>query len=226
MYLRGRSLRVFIASDFHGNIKAVQNVISRVEELHTDVVIISGDITHFGSLQEAKEVLSLFGRLRLPILFVPGNCDPHSLIGVDIEGARCIHGTYELYGDFMFIGVGGSIKSPFHSPFELTENEVMKVLKKSFNQSLTNYRCVLVSHNPPKNTKVDTTYAGDHIGSLSIRQFIEEIKPSIVFCGHVHESRGIDQIGDTIVVNPGPARHGCYAIADFNRKIEVKLHWL
>ena len=145
---------------------------------------------------------------------------------MDVEGARCLHGAYERYGDFVFIGVGGSIKSPFHTPFELTENEIMNVLKKGIDRSLTNYRCVLVSHNPPKNTKVDVTYTGDHIGSLSIRQFIEEIKPSIVFCGHVHESRGIDQIGDTLVVNPGPARHGYYAIADFNRKIEVKLHWL
>jgi len=219
-------LRIFITSDFHSNIKAFQKVISRVEETHSDIVIICGDITHFGTLQEAKELLSLFGKLRLPILFVPGNCDPHSLIGVDIECARCIHGTYELYGDFMFMGVGGSTGSLFHTPFELTESEIMKVLKKSFNPSLINYRCVMVSHNPPKNTKVDVTRSGEHIGSLSIRQFIEEKKPSIVFCGHVHESRGIDQIDDTVVVNPGPARYGYYAIADFNRKIEVKLHWL
>lgn len=206
--------------------KAFREAASRAEDVHADVVVVGGDITHFGSLQEAKGLLSPLVRLRLPVLFVPGNCDPPSLVGVDVEGARCIHGTCEAYGDLMFVGVGGGLISPFHTPFELTEKEVMNVLNRGFRHALTRRWFVLVSHHPPKNTKVDVAHVGGHIGSLSVRQFVEEKKPSIVFCGHVHESRGIDQIGNTILVNPGPAKEGGYALADFNEKIEVKLHWL
>ena len=206
-----------MVSDFHGSRQAFREVTSRAEDVHANVLVVCGDITNFGTLQEAKDLLSLLVRLRLPILFVPGNCDPPSLVGVDVEGARCVHGKCEIFGDFMFVGVGGCLISPFYTPFELTEKEIMNVLDKGFKNILTRRWFVLVSHNPPKNTKIDVTNTGSHIGSLSIRKFVEEKKPSIMFCGHVHESRGIDQIGDTILVNPGPARQG-YALADFNEK--------
>jgi len=62
-----------------------------------------------------------------------------------------------------------------------------------------------------------------HIGSRSIRRFVEEKKPLAVFCGHVHESSGIDLIGETLVANPGPAKKGNYALAEINDTIEVKL---
>ena len=35
-----------------------------------------------------------------------------------------------------------------------------------------------------------------------------------VFCGHIHEARGIDYIGDTRIVNPGPVSAGHYAVFD------------
>ncbi len=94
----------------------------------------------------------------------------------------------------------------------------MRVLQQGFTQTLTRRWLVLVSHSPPKDTKVDITHSGGRIGSVSIRQFVEEKRPRIVFCGHVHESRGIDQIDDTLIVNPGAAREGAYALADFNEK--------
>jgi Icc-related predicted phosphoesterase len=49
-----------------------------------------------------------------------------------------------------------------------------------------------------------------HAGSKSLRRFIETIQPRLVVCGHIHESAGIDTIGGTRLVNPGPFRHGNY----------------
>ena len=63
---------------------------------------------------------------------------------------------------------------------------------------------------------------------LSIRRIIEEMKPSVVFCGHIHEAKGKDQINRTLVVNPRPARYGDYAEAFFNNDVTIKfssLQW-
>ena len=220
------TMRVFAVSDFHGSMKAVREAAYKAEDERADIIVVCGDITHFGSLEEARVLLSLFGRSRLPVLFVPGNCDPPSLIGVDVEGARCIHGVNEVFRDSIFVGVGSGLTSPFHTPFELTEEEIMKVLKQGVRHIPTKRWLVLVAHTTPKGTKIDITHAREHIGSSKIRRFIEEKKPSIVFCGHVHEARGIDRIGTTTVVNPGPAIDGFYALADFEEEVQVELRWL
>jgi Icc-related predicted phosphoesterase len=46
------------------------------------------------------------------------------------------------------------------------------------------------------------------VGSRAIRGFIERHQPPLVLCGHIHESprmtsRYRDEIGRTVVVNPG-----------------------
>jgi len=81
----------------------------------------------------------------------------------------------------------------------------------------------VVAHSPPIYTKLDVAYFGGHVGSPSLRRFIEQNQPSVVFCGHIHEARGIDYIGDTLVANIGPARHDYCAIVGFNGKVEVQL---
>lgn len=198
----------------------------KAEQIHADVVVIPGDITHFGSVQNARELLLPLVKLQLPIFFVPGNCDPPSLADINLKSARCIHGSCETYDNVMFAGVGGCPISPFNTPFEMTEDEIMKVLNQSFKQCQPKPWLILVSHTPPKNTKLDATFSGGHVGSSSVRQYIEDKEPSIVFCGHIHEARGIDRIGNTVIVNPGPARHRQCAVASLNEKIEVHLDQL
>ena len=51
-----------------------------------------------------------------------------------------------------------------------------------------------------------------HVGSKTIRKFIEQVKPKLCFTGHIHEGIGIDFIGECPIINPGPFRKGKYAI--------------
>lgn len=215
-----------MVSDFHGNMEASRQAASKSEQVHADVVVVPGDITHFGSVQDAKELLSPLVKLRLPVFFVPGNCDPPSLAQINLENARCIHGTCETYRNAMFAGVGGGPISPFNTPFEMTEAEIMGVLNQSFRLCQPKPWLILVSHTPPKNTKLDAAFSGEHVGSTSVRQCIEDKQPSIVFCGHIHEARGIDHIGNTVIVNSGPARHSQCAVANLGKGIELKLDHL
>ncbi len=66
----------------------------------------------------------------------------------------------------------------------------------------------MVSHQPPYDTINDQVSPGVHVGSNSIRKFIEEHQPLVCFSGHIHEGTGIDHIGNTAIVNPGSGRQG------------------
>ena len=70
---------------------------------------------------------------------------------------------------------------------------------------------VLMTHQPAWGTKVDTVGEDQHTGSIAIRDFIEKNKPLLAISGHIHEAAGVDSIGDTVVINPGPLRLGRYA---------------
>ncbi len=71
---------------------------------------------------------------------------------------------------------------------------------------------LFVSHSPPFNTPLDVLYNGNHVGSMSIRKFIEKWSEKglliAAFHGHIHESpdrSGSIQttIGDILCFNPG-----------------------
>ena len=219
-------LKAFVLTDLHGRLSVSREMAYRAEEEDADLVVLCGDITHFGSVQTAKALLSPFIESRLPLVFVPGNCDPPSLVGVEIGGAECIHGSRRFFGDVVFVGVGGSPYTPFRTPFEMDEETIMNILNRSVEGSLEGYRVVLVSHTPPKDTRLDLTLSGVHCGSSSVRRFIEEKKPSLVLCGHIHEAMGVDRIDGTLLANPGPARDGNYALARIDGELEVELKHL
>jgi Icc-related predicted phosphoesterase len=69
---------------------------------------------------------------------------------------------------------------------------------------------IMVCHTPPKDTAIDVIRSGLHVGSSTVRDFIIQYKPHVCISGHIHESRGKDKIGDTIVLNAGMFRDGWY----------------
>jgi len=211
-------VRLIVGSDFHGNRMMVERFAVRAEEEHAEVILLCGDLTNFGSLEDATELLSIFAELKLPVLFVPGNCDPPSLLGVDLEGVRSLHGKIVSCGDMSFLGVGGSPPTPFHTPLEIDEEDIMAELNRAAGKIINDRKFILLSHAPPRDTHLDKTRFGLHVGSVSVRKFIEEKRPLIVFCGHIHEAKGKDKIGDTILVNPGPASHGDYVSASLDEE--------
>lgn len=75
-------------------------------------------------------------------------------------------------------------------------------------------------HAPPYNTLLDWSSPcgrqdflrlSDHVGSVEIRRFIEQIQPYLVLCGHCHESVVLGDykmdMGQTRCVNPGSQTH-------------------
>lgn len=217
-------MKILVTSDFHGHLSAIEEMREKAISNRVEVIVVCGDITHFGNLSLAKHLIEKMSIENVNTLFVPGNLDPIELIRIEtIDGAQCLHGRFRKVSGLNFMGVGGCILSPFKTSFEMDEEEFQKILEEAFQALDDKKRFALISHNPPFGTKVDVTSFGAHAGSKSLRKFIEEKKPLLTLCGHIHEARGIDRIEDTIIVNPGPAFGGSYALMDLNDGISVDL---
>jgi len=211
-------MRILAFGDIHGAVDKVLRILDK--ELDYDVVVIFGDVAPYGSPYQGIEVLRrICSHIEAkPILMVPGNMDDPGIyneIECEFSNAKLIHGRNVMVGNINFVGVGGSPPTPFKTVFELNEDEILRILEQAVRNSISN-NLVLVSHAPPFNTKCDVVMIGIHVGSRAIRMFIERVKPLLCICGHIHESRNIDKLGNTVIVNPGPARHGFYASIDIS----------
>ena len=213
-------LRIFAFTDFHGNQEAFQKAPERVAKEKPDLVLVAGDVTNYDA-ERAKQLLSELGEGRSPIYFVPGNMDNVELKdwsgGTNVHG---LHGRREYAANLVLIGLGGSPRGAFSTPFELSEQEAGELLDGAM-KSHHDENLILVSHCPPRDTTIDRTSSGEHIGSITVRKFVERNQPIAVISGHVHEAQGTDTIGSSVVVNTGPAKNGNFAIINIDKKVDV-----
>ncbi|HLI46458.1 MAG TPA: metallophosphoesterase [Geobacterales bacterium] len=214
-------IKVLAITDIHFNLNNLRKILDRAKDC--DLILVAGDITNFGKDPEAKEVIKLLKNTNKPYFFVPGNCDYAKEFSDDVN-EKNIHGKFTTYENLAIIGLGGSTPTPFNTPFELSEETIKKMLYEVHSKIAEKFeKLILMSHVPPYNTLLDTTKTGIHVGSRSVRQFIEEHNVDLVISGHVHEARSIDRLGKTVLVNPGPALQGNYAIITIGKEIDVKL---
>lgn len=205
-------------TDLHGDLSGLPKI---AHDLTTaDVVVITGDLTHFGRRAEAAHVVRAVRTYNPHLLALPGNCDyPEVAALLTEEGINLDCAAREIDG-VTFAGIGGSLPCPGTTPNEMTEEEMndrLEILGRSLDSSGP---LVVAAHQPPFGTKADLLESGIHVGSRSLRAFIERHSPLICFTGHIHEGRTIDTIGATRVANPGPLGHGHYAIAELSNKVE------
>lgn len=182
-----------------------------------DIALVCGDISDFGDARDVQVVLdAFFGEI--PGFYVTGNCDPLELLTAVTLGfeERNLHAKAKLVGATLILGLGGSTPTPSPTPSQLREDEILRIMLSLTGEAENQQHksLVFLFHNPPYNTKTDLSSRGNHAGSRILRDFVLRLKPQIVFHGHIHEARGIDKIDETYIVNPGPAFHGYYALAD------------
>ncbi len=203
-------MRIFQVSDIHGSFEAAERIPEKAKELKADLIVIAGDITHFGGPSDAEEILEIISKAELPIFFVSGNCDSPELLKWNPEKLNAVNlnGRLKEFSGYTFVGAGGG-SGKFGTLTELEEEEFEDVLK-NFRQL---QKIILVTHSPPYGTEVDFT-GTKHIGSTAVRKFVEEVQPILVCTGHAHEGRGITKIGKTVIVNAGAAKNGFCAIID------------
>jgi uncharacterized protein len=165
-----------------------------------DVVIGAGD---FASVHEGlEETIGALSAIETPTVLVPGNNETVDALRDTVrswEAATVLHGEGMAIAGTEFFGLGGGIPvTPWDWSFDLDEEEASGMLAPCPEGA------VLVLHSPPKG-HCDSAGDGTSFGSSALLRAIEEKRPRLAVCGHIHESWGCEgEIGSTPIRNLGP----------------------
>jgi len=193
-------MRIIAFGDIHMDYEKASSI-PEIEK--ADLVIVTGDFTNYGGREDAAKVLEGLKKLNQNILALMGNLDNPSVHDFLVEEGISIHGKGVKMGDVGIFGVGGSNITPFDTPTEFTEEELKKIVEQAHSDVADQPVKILVSHTPPLNTVTDKISSGANVGSSAIREFIESEQPDFCLTGHIHEAKGVDKIGKTLILNPG-----------------------
>lgn len=198
--------RILLLSDLHGRIPKV----SFLKREDYTAVVLAGDITH-GTLVSSR-IDTFFQKLDFlgQFYFILGNSDDPSIMTIQLSNtnAVCLDQRVQLCENYEFLGINGATYGLFNQ-FALSEKEYEANLRSACALG----RCdrahqILVTHDPPRDTCLDINFHGNHVGSIATRRVVEDIQPLLVLSGHIHESRGVEIIGETTCVNGGAAKNG------------------
>lgn len=155
------------------------------------------------------------------VIVNPGNDDRFVIDHVIQESENVIyplHKVVDLDEKHEMISCEWVNSTPWNSPRECSEKELMKKLEPEvarldhFENAIFNFHC------PPYDTVLDVapkldktlkpkTFLGkpkmENVGSKSVRELIEKHQPLMGLHGHIHESAGRQELGKTTCINPG-----------------------
>jgi len=158
-------MRLLCVTDVHGNRRRFEQIL--LKEPEPDYLILGGDLTNFGPVQEAEQLLDL-AQLYCPNIFaVAGNCDSPAIDDMLRRRGVTLHRTGVQVNDTGFFGL--SAMPPWRGDmYEFTEKELDGFLAESHARVQTSSRLIMVSHAPPRNTTVDRNSFGKHVGSTAV----------------------------------------------------------
>jgi uncharacterized protein len=207
--------------DVHDRFEAVPAAIGEIGAV--DLLIVGGDITTGGTPDDAEAAITQWRPLAPRLLALAGNMDSAAIdarladlsIGLDARGYA--------FGEVGVCGVSAAPLSPLRTPYELDDEELERRVESAFAAVADCRFRIFCPHAPPEGTACDRLRDGRHVGSAVIRSFVEREQPDLVLCGHIHEARGLDEVGRTRIVNPGPVAAGHYAVVDVDDEFSVRL---
>jgi len=210
-------MKIVVIGDIHGKLNLTVEMQNAIKD--ADLLFLNGDLTDFG---EPSRIHALIDELKkhtdAEIKAVPGNCDtPDGLLEMERIGIN-MHRSAKIVDDLGIMAVGGSNETPFGTPIEFTEADIEQFLLETYELVKDCRTVILFSHVPPKDTAVDIISIGAHVGSQSLREFIlNHSKLKLVVCGHIHEAKGVDSLGETLIVNHGMGAEGHFVTVDANK---------
>ena len=176
-------------------------------------LIVSGDITNAGRVAKATEVLEELHRVNPNLYAQIGNMDFPEVTGFLEQRGWNIHARgVELDEDVGLMGVGYSNATPFGTPAEVGEHELHMWLDVAYADIKDLAHHIVVCHTPPYGTRSDALADGTHVGSHSVRRFLEAVQPDVCVTGHIHEAVSQDYLGRTLILNPGMLAAGGYVL--------------
>jgi uncharacterized protein len=214
-------MRLAYVVDVHGHPQSVPDALAAVGDL--DLLVVGGDITTAGTPAEAERSIATWQPLAPRLLALAGNMDSPEIdarladlgVALDARGA-----TFDGVGIF---GVSAAPVSPLRTPYELSDDELARRIAAGFAAVKESRVRIFCPHAPPARTACDRLASGEHVGSTAVRAFVEREQPDLVLCGHIHESRGEDELGRSRIVNPGPVTAGHYVLVEVDGGLSVRL---
>lgn len=190
-------MKILALSDIHGDKKFVEEMAEKGQKENVDLVVIAGDLIGFDG--NINGLIGPFKKNGLEVAVMPGNHEGMAEINFLIERYKLknLHGYCIKKGDVGIFGCGyGDI-----GPFQLTDEDFFKTLQKAHDNLSDVKKKILVTHVQPSDCLIGL---GMFPGSTGVRKAVEEFKPDVHICGHIHETEGIEEkIGDTRVINVG-----------------------
>ncbi len=200
-------MKILAVADIHGDLKKLYTLIENLEE-KPDAIIVAGDLTPFGPKTLVTKIKSALDKTAPYVFMIPGNEDPKDVREEMKKLKIDMHNKSKKIKDTTLIGFEGAQWLESGNQVFINYAPVHEILKK------TKGKTILVTHVPPFDTKADILWTGSHVGSPFLRSLVEDYQPDMVICGHIHESRCIDTVGKTKIVNTGALTDGYAAWID------------
>lgn len=190
-------MKIFAASDVHGDTRWIEKLAQQAEKEKVDLVLLCGDLTLDESMTE--NIIGPFKKRNLKVALIPGNHESAATTSFLAQqyDVYHLHGYSIKMGDVAFFGAGHANIGPHM----IDDKELFDLLKKGFDSIKDVKKKVMVTHVHPSGSIIeDMSFAG----SPAVRRAIDEFKPDLHLCGHIHECEGIeDTIGKTQSINVG-----------------------
>jgi Icc-related predicted phosphoesterase len=192
-------VKLLAFSDLHCDLGQAAALVAMSAE--ADAVIGAGD---FASVHEGlEETIAALAAIEAPTVLVPGNNETEDALRAAAESwsaATVLHGGGANIDGVEFFGLGAGVPvTPWSWSFDLDDEAAAAMLAPCPQGA------VLVLHSPPKG-HCDSAGEGMHFGSPALLAAIEEKRPRLAVCGHIHESWGCESlVGETPVRNLGPS---------------------
>lgn len=225
---------VLYVTDVHGDEAVYEALLDKAIKNKVKAVIIGGDATPLmaiyavNSIQIQRNFLQIylipllenFRKIsKIEIYMMLGNDDYKLNMDVlnraEKRGVlKAMHEKINKIGNRYIIGYSFINPSDFLifpiQDWVKKEDEIAKDLGK-LAKGMDMKKTIIAMHPPPRDTELDVLYDGNHVGSRSLRAFIEKNQPYLVLSGHIHESPTMsgkikDKIGKTICIQPGNAK--------------------
>lgn len=209
-----------IVGCIHGDIENLMRFIDMMSSFKISTIVCPGDFTDtlipkgFTRVDIGKIIVEELGALSKNIVTVPGSWDKE-IVDFLKRNTISVHAEGKIVDGVGFYGYGGA-KTPFNTPFEPSEGEMELGLEKAYSELKGAKLKIQVTHAPPNGTKLDKISSGAHVGSNAVRSFIETKHPDAAISAHIHESRGVDELESTKLINPGRFPEGYAGLIEIN----------
>ncbi len=171
-----------------------------------DLVLVTGDITYSGLLEESERAANLLSKLRCPFYIIPGNHDDRSSLWSVFGGQACptmdqgfINYVIEGY-PLRLIGIDSTV------PGE-PGGEICGVRAKWLDEQLSETKeqpTVIFMHHPPVKCGVLETDVDGFVGADRFGDIIEKYSNiKSILCGHIHLQAHVGWRGS--IVNAAPS---------------------